>query len=221
MNTLLVMLFLAHFVADYPLQTTWMVQAKRTWPGLALHVAVHWVTLLVVAWPHTVALSPYLLVLAICHFAIDAFKNLLAWRKPQWMVGPYLFDQLLHWITIVAVAAWMATDVPLTQLPPARPWEVYALAFLLATYVWFISERIVAYRDASYVRLLNQTLWSRMAMRALFLSLCLWGGHLLPGLAGTLVVLVPPYGRGRYGWRGLCTDVAVAVIVAFVIWPLF
>ena len=41
-------LFLAHLLADYPLQSDWMVQAKKTWPGLATHVAVHLATVLIV-----------------------------------------------------------------------------------------------------------------------------------------------------------------------------
>jgi hypothetical protein len=34
-------LLLSHLVADYPLQTDAMVQAKKTVPGLTVHVAVH------------------------------------------------------------------------------------------------------------------------------------------------------------------------------------
>ncbi len=40
-------LLLSHLVADYPLQTDGMVQAKKTLPGLTVHVAVHLLTMLV------------------------------------------------------------------------------------------------------------------------------------------------------------------------------
>ena len=42
-------LLLAHFTADYPLQTRWMVMNKTRFWVLGLHVAIHFVTMLAVA----------------------------------------------------------------------------------------------------------------------------------------------------------------------------
>ncbi len=54
-------------------------------------------------------------VLAGLHFAIDAFKNFLATRKPGWIVGPYLFDQFLHLISIGVVALPIMSSLPTSQ----------------------------------------------------------------------------------------------------------
>ena len=42
------MLLLCHFLADYPLQSDAIVQAKKRLPGLIWHVTIHLVTMLVV-----------------------------------------------------------------------------------------------------------------------------------------------------------------------------
>ena len=71
MSNVFWMLMLAHLVGDYPLQPDWMVQAKRTWRGLTLHVGVHLAMLLILAGTGRSAFWPFLLALAAMHFAID------------------------------------------------------------------------------------------------------------------------------------------------------
>ena len=100
MSNIFATLLLAHLLADYPLQTNWMVQAKRTWPGLTLHVGIHLAVMLVLTAPSFAQSWPFLLMLAALHFAIDSLKNILACRRPHWVTGPYLFDQFLHLLAI-------------------------------------------------------------------------------------------------------------------------
>ncbi len=146
LNSMFWILFLAHLIADYPLQTDWMVRAKRTWSGLTLHVTIHFVTMLVLVWPATRFIWPQLLALAGLHFAIDAFKNYLATHKPGWVVGPYFFDQFLHLVSIWMVATWiMSSPPPVSPLLPVS-WAILSIGYLLATYVWYITERVTSTR---------------------------------------------------------------------------
>jgi hypothetical protein len=211
------LLVFAHFVADYPLQSNWMVRAKRTWPGLTLHVGIHLITLLVMMWPGTRSLWPQILALAGIHFAIDAFKNLMARLRPTWVVAPYLWDQGLHLISIWIVAAWMATIASPVDpwLPPT--WAVIATGFLLATYVWTITERVLAHAHVSLVGYLQVTAWFRLVQRGILfvailallqptantaLGILIPGGWLVPSLSTTL------------GRRVVLADVVVVVAVA-------
>lgn len=211
-------LFLAHLIADYPLQTTWLVKAKRTLPGLTLHVGIHLGVLLLICLPYTASLWPYLLLLAISHFAIDSFKNLLARRRPQWVAGPYLFDQFLHILSIWAIGLWIEASLP-GGWPIDRPWQVYAIAFLLVTWVWYISELVLFQASHDYWVELLQHKWTRIAARAILLALLVWVERLLansaPVMAATALV---PYVSGSFCRRALLTDVTVTAVVAILLW---
>jgi hypothetical protein len=206
--------FLAHLIGDYPLQTSSMVQAKRTWSGLTLHVIVHLVLLLILVGAARRDLWPYLLALAAIHFGIDTFKNLLNKYRPQWVVGPYIFDQLLHLSSFLLIIVWIERTRPAITLPVARPWLLYAIGYLLATYVWYITERILAHNDEAYKREMAGQLWPRMAARALLVTVLLLAWRLLLGI-GSLVALTAhiPYVTGAYGRRALLTDIVVALVV--------
>ena len=72
-------LFLAHLLADYPLQTDSMVRAKKALPGLTMHVTIHLLTLVVILngfirfeWSATL---PAVLAVTVLHFGIDTWKN--------------------------------------------------------------------------------------------------------------------------------------------------
>jgi hypothetical protein len=211
-------LFLAHLIADYPLQSDWLVKAKRSWSGLCVHVGIHLGVLLLLCLPDTPKLWPYLLALATAHFAIDAFKNLLSRHRPQWVAAPYLVDQLLHILSIWAIGLWVEFTLP-GGWPLDRPWQIYAVAFLLVTRVWYISERVLFYANHEYQVELWQQRWIRMAARAVLLALLLGVERLLvypTTVAGAIALL--PYGTSTYGRRALVTDVSVTVVVAALLW---
>jgi hypothetical protein len=211
-------LFFAHLIADYPLQSDWLVKAKRTWPGLSLHVAIHLAVLLLLTLPHTAQLWPFLLALAAAHFAIDTFKNLLATYRAQWIAGPYLFDQLLHIVSIWAIGLWVELAHP-GGWPVDRPWQIYGIAFLLVTQVWYITERVLFHANQAYQHELLRQRWTRMAARAILLALLLWMGRLvaMPSAAVTSIALLP-YWSSPYGLRALLVDVSVTLVVAALVW---
>lgn len=212
------LLYLAHFLGDYPLQPGWLVKAKRNWRGLLLHVCIHLAAMLLVVGPVRRLIWPYLLLLAGSHFAIDMLKNLFFKYRPQWVIGPHLFDQFLHLLSILLIANWIQGAVPETLLPERHVWPIYVVGYLLATYVWFITERIVSYADPAYQREVTAYPWSRMITRAALVTLFLLGWQFLPAaIVPAAATIQIPYAGGRYGRRALVTDLCVALTVALLI----
>ncbi len=214
-------LLFAHFIADYPLQTDWVVKNKQRLEILLLHVGTHFVVMLAVTAPHTLRLWPYLAVLTGVHFFIDVWKNWMYKVRPAWVVWPYIVDQVFHWISIALVAAWIERAAPsATPFLPPRV-VIFALGYLLVTYVWFVSERILAHAAPEYRKEVVCQLWQRMAARAAWFSVFLLLFGLLPGLlssgAAAALVLPQPYSSGKYRWRALLTDVSVALFIALLV----
>lgn len=90
-------LYLAHVIADYLLQTRWMVENKDRAPAIGLHIGVVLAMMPVV----TLHLSWWFVALALAHLVIDLTKThvlgggLLA----------YFADQALHIVSILGVVA--------------------------------------------------------------------------------------------------------------------
>ena len=211
-------LYLAHLLGDYPLQTDKMVQAKRTWRGLILHVGVHFAVLLFVVDEFRTDLWLYLLVLTAIHYAIDTFKNVLSNYKPDWIFGGYLVDQFLHLLSIAGVTLWIERTIAAAALPTFGPWLVYASAYLFVTYAWFVTERVAATDKADYLEELKEHFWSRMIARAGLLTAFLVVAHYAFGTPFFLLAAVIPYTTGVHKRRAFLIDVAVALFGAALIW---
>ncbi|NDJ75711.1 MAG: DUF3307 domain-containing protein [Chloroflexi bacterium] len=97
-------LLFAHLLADYPLQTDWLVVRKgNIKSGLLLHGGI-------VGFMSLLAVAPYLgevwlavLVLTVLHTLQDFLKVQLGPRLKTHPVVPYFGDQILHYITIVGL----------------------------------------------------------------------------------------------------------------------
>lgn len=94
-----VALLLAHALADFVLQTGWMVANKRRPAAMLGHTAVVLVTTVVV----TGSVDPILLALALAHLSIDAAKTFSGFRG----LIPFLVDQAAHMASLAALAIWM------------------------------------------------------------------------------------------------------------------
>ncbi len=90
-------LLLAHILADFVLQTGWMVANKRRHVAMAAHVAV----VLATAVAATGTLHPALIALTAAHLAIDLVKTL---ALPRGLMA-FLADQAAHLATIGFAAA--------------------------------------------------------------------------------------------------------------------
>ncbi len=204
-------LLLAHFLADYLFQTSWMVANKRRPSVLGLHAGVHFVVMLALVSPAWQTAWPYLLLLAAIHFSIDAGKNWLNVHRPDWVIGPYLVDQGLHYLSLIGISLWIGPAPP-GGLFLSPELAVYLTGFLLATYVWFISERVMTYAAPQYRQEVLAQAWPRMLARAGMLVILLGGTVQIsaaPGLAGSALAL--PYFSGKFGRRALLTDLAVVL----------
>ena len=113
---ILAALLVKHFIADFPLQTPWMLgKGKREgWAGpLLAHSAVHGAFTLAILLVAAPALWWTALVEVVAHFAIDRLKahpdlgGRWAPAQPQfwWALGA---DQLAHNLFYLAIA-WMVT----------------------------------------------------------------------------------------------------------------
>jgi hypothetical protein len=212
-------LYLAHLIADYPLQLNWMVAAKRHWKGMLLHISIHVLVLLIMTWPVARSVWPYVLALAVIHLTIDSTKNVVNRLRPKWVIAPYVIDQIIHLASVLAVALWIEQKVPADSLSSARPWLAYAIGFLLATYVWFVSERILAYTDEAYRLEIHTHGWTRMITRALMVWALLsgmqaWLGPVILAMANWQL----PYFSGKFRRRAFIIDFLVALLCSIITW---
>lgn len=210
-------LLLAHFLADYLLQPDWMVKAKTSLRVLALHIATHFLVMFAIVGSARGVLFPYILALALIHFEIDLVKNIVYRYRPGWVIIPYLVDQAVHYLSIVAVTIWIQNQAGDLSLPADPQGLIYMLGLVLVTYVWFISERIFAYRDEKYRRELVDQIWSRMFVRAGIVSILLMGWNLGAQVLAFSITVSLPYVKGRYGRRALLTDIVVSIVVVVLI----
>jgi len=224
-------LFLAHFLADYPLQPGWMAHNKRRPHVMIGHVSIHFLVMLLLAGERRGQVWPYLLALTLAHLMTDIGKETVHWLRPSWVIGPYVVDQMIHYLTILLTGAWIERAAGPVALPFSPQTAILATAFLVGTYVWFISERIFAHADDSYREEVQAQLWPRMVTRAAMLSVMLWVfATALPsalasavfwprGREGGLVVMASaavavPYLSGKHRQRAFLTDVVVSLILA-------
>jgi len=209
---------LAHLVADYPLQPDSLVAAKKHLPGLSIHIAIHWVMMTLLTWPVRAILWPFVLTIALMHFGIDYFKVFLGRKRPQWVIGPYLLDQPLHWISLILVGIWMAQTTSLPVWDVLAPWWVYSIGLLISTYIWFVTERVLDYRDKDLQARVKESMWPRMGVRLLLYLLLVAAQPL------TLLLVLPAlgfiaylYGRYHYPRRWLIIDLGVALAGALMV----
>ena len=211
---------LAHLIADYPLQSNRLVLAKRHWPGLTVHVAIHFAMMLLLAGRDALLVWPQLLALAAIHFAIDSFKNFNSARWPRLVVFPYVLDQLLHLLSIALVAVWIQA---VHGIQRDQDWLIYAAAYVLATHVWFITERILAHDDECYRKEIEAHYLPRMVVRALALTLFLLAGRLIWTAATAtplLFIAGPlrlPYRQSHFRRRMLLQDLLGPLLLAILV----
>lgn len=109
-------LVLAHLLGDFVFQpsklVTWKISSK--W-GILVHCAVHLVLLSLVVSPYLLLGNLYfltaILFVTACHFFIDHAKISYDLRHDN-KVGPFLIDQLLHFIAIALAASFLEKSGP-------------------------------------------------------------------------------------------------------------
>lgn len=118
MLTTALALVLAHVLADYPLQNSWIINNKKKPAAMAAHIGVVFLlTLLALRGEVWAALT-----ITALHLAIDLVKTHVAPDR----LWAYLADQLAHFATIAAVL-WFWPDLALLW-PDTSVWVQYLLA---------------------------------------------------------------------------------------------
>lgn len=110
-------LFLAHVIADYVLQTTWMVVNKRRPIAMAAHIALVLGTMCAT----TLTLNPWFLALAALHLWIDIVKT---YAMPEGL-GAYVADQVLHVASIAGIALLAPQIWPMSPLAEVENLPLY------------------------------------------------------------------------------------------------
>jgi hypothetical protein len=215
-------LILAHFIADYPLQTDKMVEAKKKIPGLTFHVFVHFLTILIIffvilrlSWQ---SLWVSAILLTLLHFSVDMGKNYVSKHKPEWVIWPYILDQVCHILTILLVAFVAAQTSRITLFSVRPQWLIVMIGIVIVTHMWFISERVFSYKNKPYQQVVATQMWERMLSRAcwllgLFVWPSLWSIALFALPAAYYLFRCPPAFRKQM----MSIDVAVVLVVFLVL----
>lgn len=121
---LVALLQIKHVVADFVLQSQYIIENRRYYghPGGLVHVAIHaagsFLALLIVGLPGLVATLALLLCEAVVHYHVDWTKdNLVQHYKLTPRDAPFWYatgiDQGLHQLTYLAMAAYWVMQLPL------------------------------------------------------------------------------------------------------------
>ena len=202
-------LLFAHLLADFPLQSNWIVDNKDWTSVRLLHVSFHFLISLVFVLFFVPEAWPLLVLLASIHFLIDSGKNYVNRFKPSWIIFPYLFDQILHILSIILIAIMITriSDVPPFAIQPV--WLILSIVYLFVTYVWYISERTLTFRNKDYFQQVVDKEWPRMVARPVFLKVPIIMWHNTPKYFG-VSALVFPYNLRYFGLRAFITDILIS-----------
>lgn len=206
-------LFLAHLIGDYPLQSEWLIENKRSFWGLSLHTAIHLAVTLFILGSASVEVWPKILVLVFIHFLIDFAKSSLGDRWPKQVALQYVADQFLHILSIFLVTRWIESDLSSSLMPVNNIWPIYTIGYLVVTYVWHITERLFTVENEAYQKELEQNYWSRMVTRAVLLTVFLFAGQTIEVAVGGMAIRLP-YLSGHYRQRALLVDILVSLVMA-------
>jgi hypothetical protein len=139
--TTFIALYLAHLIADFPLQTNRIYRLKtESNQGILLHVSIHLLVATILI-ENALVYWPMLLVLGIAHFFIDWIKIRYPGRR---QTPGFLLDQFAHVLTIACLALWRP------NLPAVLPvwlmsWGIVLIllpATLVFLWVWATDLRI-------------------------------------------------------------------------------
>jgi hypothetical protein len=204
-------LILAHFLGDFPLQPNWMASRKSNFWVLSLHVSIHFIVMLLLVGQVRLLIWPYLLLLTLVHMGQDRLKVALTNLWPARTVFFFFIDQLLHYSAIWGLTVWIRALNPNLVNTQTRLWVIIAIAYLVVTYTWYISERVINHADAEYLKNIEETKIARMLARGGLVSLFpLVRAATLPYLA---VLFSWPYPASIYRKRALFSDVGISLLV--------
>ena len=143
---LFVVMLLAHLLADYPLQPTWLVMRKHQWPWLLTHGAIVFATLSLLLVPLAPTVWSLILLISGIHIIQDWLKIRVGATLFDAPIIPYFLDQLSH-VLILAICSSLPM---LRSLQPLLPQTLYVLGIFIVLIGWTfpITMRVARVRTA-------------------------------------------------------------------------
>lgn len=217
-------LLFAHLLADFTFQTNFLADWKRReFSGLLVHVAIHPICYVLVAWPYLgevwrvygpISLNGWacVAVASLAHFFEDWFRVSAISRGWNDTTFFYLWDQAIH-----IVCLWFLC--PVNAFPLVNEWPVLGILFVVVTHcatvtIWFIEKDIYG-RDypeteEKYISILQR--------------LVVWLSFFLPHPWWILVLLFVLFSFGRhvwsrrvdFSWPSVVMGNAIAIVCGFV-----
>lgn len=205
-------LLLAHFIGDYPLQSDWMVANRNKARVRLLHGTIHLAVMLLFTFPISLRVWTWLLIVSALHMSIDFSKGWLSARRPRWNRWLYVVDQALHYLILAGLSVCIGPSAA-EQLPIPGLVVLLAIGFLLVSYIWMISERVL-FAGQPGASEMHERAVPRAWVRCGLLAIVLLGWYAV--FPVSLAILIHfPYPANRIGIRALVIDVLVIAIVAF------
>lgn len=203
-------MLLAHFIGDFPLQPDWMVRRKSNFWVLLLHVSIHFVLMMVLVGSVRIVIWPFLFLLNLVHLVQDYLKILLTNLRPNRIVFLFFADQVLHSGAIFGTVVLIKTIRPEINIQGNSAWPIIAIAYLVVSYTWYISERVINYANTEYLQDIKNTKIPRMFARSGFVSLFFLARAWMPEFSW-LVIL--PYPNSAYRKQALISDLSISSVV--------
>ncbi len=118
-------LIFAHMLADYTLQTNWLIVRKgQSWDGLALHGLMVFVMSIIVLPQYFPVVFVPILIMSVVHTFQDWVKIFTGPRIKIHPFIPYMLDQVLHYAAIVILQVLIGSQL---QPPPDRA-DIFVMA---------------------------------------------------------------------------------------------
>ena len=118
-------LMFAHMLADYTLQTNWLIVRKgQSWDGLALHGLMVFVMSVVVVPEYFPVVILPILIMSLVHTFQDWVKIFSGPRIKVHPFIPYILDQVLHYVAIVVLQVLIGSQL---QPAPAQA-DIFVMA---------------------------------------------------------------------------------------------
>ncbi len=216
-------LIFSHLLADYVLQTDWLVKRKsrfvvrelRSWDGLLLHGFILWLVTLGVLAAYAAVLWPFITALAILHTLQDAFKTWLGPRPPTHPIYLYSLDQLAHLMLLLLLQPVVADLI--VSPPDAAQTELMLFGAALIAITRFYEVTWWANWPATLPYMKRWRIWGYLERISMMLLSAIGLWHLAPlALFPRLFrayALGYPITASRYGLADLLLGMTFSVIL--------
>ncbi|MDY0090181.1 MAG: DUF3307 domain-containing protein [Flavobacteriaceae bacterium] len=146
MQLFILKILLAHLAGDFVFQPKKWVEdrSKNGYKSvyLYLHIAVHFLLLILLFAAELQAVFSYILLIVLSHFLIDLGKIYLERTNRFSTLTLFITDQLLHFSVLTGVVFWRFSEVSFLSVISVEKLLLYIIALLLITSVTSIAMKL-------------------------------------------------------------------------------